>query len=164
MTAQATYAQRLARIEAHIAAHDLAEAASELVSLRRGGGMADSAGASSLPGMAATLPPPTLIALVRALLAHRGTDGGWHTDAVLGALCPLLPPELPPDLVRDLLLFAADSAYDMPVMTLAGLVAQQLRHGPLPQALLATMHRRQRESLWLRQLTARAANSPHDPT
>jgi hypothetical protein len=146
--------EQLDRVADQITRGDLDAAAAALVAARRSGG---GAGLRPLLEPLAELPEPQLVALVRALLRLHRDDGGWHADSVLGALCPLLPDDLPADLVAELLVFAVDSSYDMPVMTLARLVAQQLRHGALPPAVLATMERRKRESLWLRELAATAA-------
>ncbi|MEV4410716.1 hypothetical protein [Catellatospora sp. NPDC049609] len=146
--------EQLDRVAERIARGELDAAAAGLVAARRAGG---GAGLRPLLEPIATLPEPQLLALVRALLRLRRDDGGWHTDSVLGALCPLLPQDLPADLVAELLTFAVDSSYDIPVLTLARLVAQQLRQGALPPAVLAVMERRKRESLWLRELAATAA-------
>lgn len=158
MSGLVAHDELLDRVTARIARGDLDEAAVALVALRRtlgatGGGEV----VGPLRELAAGLPASQLVALLRALLRHRRHDRSWHADSVIGALCPLLPAELPADLVAELLTFAVDSSYDIPVMTLARLVAQQLRHGALPPAVLATMERRQRESLWLRELAATAA-------
>ncbi|BCJ74042.1 hypothetical protein CS0771_35860 [Catellatospora sp. IY07-71] len=154
MSRPVTYAEHADQVTAWITSGDLDAAAAGLVAARRAGG---GAGLRPLLEPVAALPRPQLTALVRALLRQRRAHGGWPVDSVLGAVCPLLPPDLPPDLVAELLTFAVDSSYDLPVMTLAGLVAQQLRHGALPPAVLALMERRKRESLWLRELAASAA-------
>jgi hypothetical protein len=157
MSGLVTYAELLDKAESLTDRGDLDAAASALVALRRSGGSAHAM--RPLLDLAAGLPVPRLAGLVRALLRLRRDDRGWHVDSVIGALCPLLPDELPPDLVADLLAFAADSSYDIPVLTLARLAAQQLHHGGLPPAVLAVMERRQRESLWLRELAATARRS-----
>lgn len=154
MSRPVTYAEHLDLVTARIAGGDLDAAAAGLVAARRAGG---GAGLRPLLEPVAQLPGPQLIALVRALLRQRRDGGGWPVDSVLGALCPLLPADLPPDLVAELLAFAVDSSYDLPVLPLARLVSQQLRHGALPPAVLALLERRRRESLWLRELAASAA-------
>ncbi|GAA2401699.1 hypothetical protein Cme02nite_58120 [Catellatospora methionotrophica] len=157
MSGLVTHTELLDRVARSADAGDFDAAASSLVALRRSGGAAGGDGLRPLLDLAAGLPPAHLQALLRALLRLRRADRGWHADSVIGALCPLLPGELPPDLVAELLAFAEDSSYDIPVMTLAKLVALHLRHAPLPPAVLATVRRRERESLWLRELAATAA-------
>lgn len=157
MSGLVTYTELLDRVDRLAAGGEFEAAASALVALRRSGGAAGVDGLRPLLDLAGGLPPARLTAVLQALLRHRRADPGWHVDSVIGALCPLLPGELPPDLVAELLTFAEDSSYDIPVMTLAKLVALHLRHAPLPPAVLATMERRKRESLWLRELAATAA-------